>query len=214
MSIAKRFFRGFLAVVLLVGSLAGCAPYYGYPASPHYAVAENPPAGSGDGILKVGPEDAYYILRVDDRSAFGAYELPESRRVLYQKGYDEVRREGEADFVLDIAISAAARDNPNVRAGNVLSGALLGAAAGALIGTATGSPARGAAIGAASGGALGLVSPAATPMVQIDISVRGLRDGSVSSKSATIDMATVPPPHVRRVIDRQVARMLDTLPGR
>ena len=80
-----------------------------------------------------------------------------------------MRRQREADFSLDIALTAEARDNPDVRAEHLLGGAILGAATGALIGAAVRAPATGAAIGAAGGGFLGLASPADTPMIRIDI---------------------------------------------
>ena len=208
----KPFF-GVLPALALAGFLAGCAAPY-YPASPHYMVQENPPPAADEGNLQVGPGDATYLMRVDDRTPFGAGHLRESINMLYQKGYDPVRREREADFSVDVTLAAYSRDNPEVRTGNAIGGALLGAAAGAIIGGATGHAGTGAAIGAASGGALGMVSPAATPLVRIDITVRSTREGIASSQSATVDLSTVPPPHVRRVIDHQVARMLQTLPSR
>jgi hypothetical protein len=212
MKALKRLF-GVALVLALAGLLGGCAAEY-YPASPHYMVQENPPPATGEGYLKVGPGDVTYLMRVEDRTPFGASHLPESMNTLYQKGYDQVRREREADFSIDVALAAYGRDNPEVRTGNVIGGALLGAAAGAIIGGAAGNAGTGAAIGAASGGALGMVSPAATPLVRIDITVRSIKEGVTSSRSATIDLATVPPPDVRPVIDHQVARMLQTLPSR
>jgi hypothetical protein len=161
----------------------------------------------------VGPQDRIYALHVDDRTPFGLQALPQALNLLYAKGYERVRRQREADFLLNVSFSAASRDNPEARAGNALGGALLGAATGAIIGGALGSPGQGAAIGAGSGAALGLVAPVGAPMVRIDIKTESLRDGSTSYKSAMVDLANVPPPDVPRVVDMQVSRMLDVLPG-
>lgn len=204
--------RKTLTVVCALTLLAGCATG---PPAPYYSVQEQPvPAGpAGGGILTVGPQDRYYVLRVDDRTPFGLHQLPQSFNLLYEKGYDQVRREREADFSLDISLFAMSRDNPDARAGHVVGGALLGAATGAIIGGALGSPGQGAAIGAGSGAALGLVAPADAAMVKIDVRTQSFRDGTASYKSALVDLANVPPYDVQRVIDLQVYRMLQTLPG-
>ena len=199
-------------IFLVVGMLAGCAATT--PAGPSYSVSQNaPPAGAPPAApLMVGPNDVYYSMRIDDRTPFGLQQLPEAMDTLYQKGYDQVRREKESDFSIDIAFSAMTRDNPEARTANVIGGALLGAATGAIIGGgAFGHPGAGAAVGAGALG--GAVTPVNTPMVRIDINVRS-RDGSASSQSATMDLASVPPPDVQIAIDHQVARMLQTLPSR
>jgi hypothetical protein len=133
---------------------------------------------------------------------------------MYQKGYDQVGRQREADFGLDISVFAEARDNPNRRAEHVVGGALLGAATGAIIGGALGRPGVGAGIGAGSGAALGLAAPADTPMVRIDIRTQSFTDGSSTFRSAIVDLEHVPPYDVPRVVDTQVSRMLDTLPAK
>lgn len=195
------------AIAFLGGCAAGPAPYYSVS-------TPAPPPGEESGVLRVGPQDQFYVLHLEDHTPFGLQHLPQSMNVLYEKGYDHVKRERKADFALDIAFFGESRDNPQVRAGQMIGGALLGAATGAIIGGALGSPGRGAAIGAASGGTLGLVAPANTPIVRIDIRTQGLRDDYVSYKSAFVDMANVPPYDVQRVIDIQVSRMLEDLPPR
>jgi uncharacterized protein YcfJ len=152
-------------------------------------------------------------MHLDNRTAF-AIHLPEAHRTLYQKGYDQVRRENQADFSVNISLNTESRDNPDVRAEHLLGGALLGAAAGALIGAAAGAPATGAIAGAAGGGLLGLATPADTPMIRIDIQTESFRDGTTSSKSVVLDMVNVPPYDAPRVLDLEVSRMLDTLPSR
>ncbi|MHC1725849.1 MAG: glycine zipper family protein [Syntrophobacteraceae bacterium] len=204
-----------LTIFFALALLAGCATG---PSAPYYSVKETPPSqygGGGDvGYLTVGPQDQFYILHVEDRTPFGLHNLPKSMNTMYEKGYDQARRQREADFSLDVSLFAEARDNPDRRAGHVVGGALLGAATGAIIGAAVGDPGAGAAIGAGSGAALGLVSPADTPMVRIDIRVQSFRDGGSSYKSAMVDLANVPPHDVHHVIDLQVSRMLQTLPAR
>ncbi len=208
-----------LAIGFAVVLLGGCAttPYGPYgPYSPYYTVnpppveSGQPPAESETTVLTVGPQDHFYLMHVENRTPFGVH-FPQAHRVLYEKGYDQVRRQAEADFALDIAVIAEARDNPDVRAEHLLGGALLGAATGALIGAAVHAPATGAAIGAAGGGFLGLASPADTPMIRIDIRTQSFRDRTVSSKCVVLDMAHVAPYDVPRVIDIQVSRMLQAL---
>lgn len=200
-----------LGVALALALLAGCAAG---PPAPYYSTTSSPAVvgPSGGAPLNVGVQDRFYILRIDDRTPFGLQNLPQSQNLLYEKGYDQVRREREADFALNIAFFATTRDNPNARAGNVVGGALLGAATGAIIGGALGSPGEGAAIGAGSGAALGLVAPADAAMVRIDITAQSYRDGTYSSSSAMVDLANVPPYDVQRVVDMQVSRILQTLP--
>lgn len=193
------------AAVLLTGCVAGTP-------APYYSVSEQPVTESGGGMLTVGPQDRLYLLRIDDRTPFGLQQLPQSMNLLYEKGYDQARRERQADFVLNISFYAMSRDNPDARAGHVVGGALLGAATGAIIGGALGSPGQGAAIGAGSGAALGLVAPADAAMVRIDINTQSYRDRASSYRSAVVDLANVPPYDVQRVIDLQVYRMLQSLP--
>ncbi len=201
-----RLLAAFVAAIFLSGCVAG-------PAGNYYSVNE-PDYPAGPSLLAVGQMDRTFVLRIDDRTPFGLWHLPMSRSTLYQKGYDLVGRDREADFELDVSFFATARDNPEQRAGNTLGGALLGAATGALIGGALGSPARGAAIGAGSGAFLGLVAPAGATVVQIDIRTRSFRDGTTSYKTALIDLAHVPQYDVQRVVDMQVSRLLETLPSK
>jgi len=211
-----EWFSKILAIGFAVVLLGGCAttpygPYYTVnppPADPNQA-----PAGNETNYLTVGPQDHFYIMHVENRTPFAVH-FPQAHQVLYEKGYDQVRRQGEADFSLDIALTTEARDNPDVRAEHLLGGAILGAATGALIGAAVHAPATGAAIGAASGGALGLASPADTPMIRIDIHTQSFRDQTVSSKCVVLDMAHVPPYEVPRAMDMQISRMLQALPPR
>lgn len=203
-----------LTVFLALALLGGCAVG---PTTPYYSVKETTPAYAGGGetgYLNVGPQDQFYVLHVEDRTPFGLHTLPRAMNVMYEKGYDQARRQREADFSLDISLFAEGRDNPDRRAGQMVGGALLGAATGAIIGAAVGDPGAGAAIGAGSGAALGLVAPADTPMVRIDIRTQSFRDGGASYKSAIVDLANVPPHDVHQVIDLQVSRMLQTLPAR
>lgn len=200
-----------LAAVITAVFLSGCVAG---PAGPYYSVNEQPPPQPGGGYLAVGQMDRTFVLRVDDRTPFGLGHLPQAMNTLYQKGYDLVRRDREADFELGVSFFASARDNPDQRAGNMLGGALLGAATGAIIGGALGSPGRGAAIGAGSGAALGLIAPAGATVIQVDLRTRSYSDGTASFKSALVDLAHVPPQDVQRVIDMQVSRMVETLPNK
>ncbi len=201
-----------ITLVFALALLTGCATYSG----PYYSVSESPSyvGPGGGGYLMPGARDRNYILHIDNRTPFGLYSLPQSMQVLYEKGYDQARRQRQADFALDMMFYAESRDNPDRRAGQALGGAVLGAATGAIIGGALGSPGTGAAIGAGSGGALGLIAPADTPMVRIDIRTQSYTDGTTSFKSALVDLANVPPYDVPRVVDIQVSRMLETLPVR
>jgi uncharacterized protein YcfJ len=153
-------------------------------------------------------------MHVENRTPFGGQRFPEANRVLYEKGYDQVNRQREADFALDISLTAEPRDNPDVRAEHLLGGAILGAATGALIGAAAGAPVTGTIAGAAGGGFLGLAAPADTPMIKVDIQTRSYLDQTVSSKSVVLDMAHVSPYDVPRAIDMQVSRMLQALPAK
>jgi hypothetical protein len=200
-----------MAVALLVGTLGACAEG---PSGPYYRVSESPAPVERESQWQLGANDQYYTLRVDDRTPFGLHQLPQAMDLLYGKGYDEVKREKEADFSIDVAFSADFQENPERRAAQTLGGALAGAATGAIIGGALGDPGRGAAIGAASGGALGLVSPASSPLVRININIYSLNERLSSQRSATVDLTNVPPPDVQRVIDMQVSRMLQSLPSR
>lgn len=205
-----------LTIGFAVALLGGCAttpygPYYTVNTPP--AVSNQAPAENEATNLTVGPQDRFYIMHVENRSPFEV-RFPQAHRVLYEKGYDRVKREREADFSLDIALATEARDNPDLRAEHLLGGAILGAATGALIGAAAHAPVTGAIAGAAGGGFLGLAAPADTPMIRIDIRTQSFRDQTVSSKSVVLDMAHVPPYDVPRAIDMQISRMLQTLPGR
>ncbi len=196
--------------VVLLGGCAETTPY-----NPYYAPAvSNPAPGENEAnSLTVGPQDHFYIMHVENRTPFPA-RFPKVHRVLYEKGFDQVRREREADFSLDIALNAEPRDNPDLRGEHLLGGAILGAATGAIIGAATGAPVTGTIAGAAGGGFLGLAAPADSPMVRIDIRTESFSDGTTSSTSAVVDMAHVPPYNIPRVIDIQVSRMLESLPAR
>ncbi len=204
--------------ILVIGSavvlLGGCVTT---PYGPSYTVNTPPaesnqaPIGNDASYLTVGPQDHFYIMHIENRTPFRGH-LSEAHRILYEKGYDQVRRQMEADFALDIVLTTEARDNPDVRAEHLLGGAILGAAAGALIGAAVHAPATGAIAGAAGGGFLGLASPADTPIIRINIHTKSFRDQTASAKSVVVDMAHVPPYDVPRVIDMQISRMLQELP--
>ncbi len=205
------------AVVVLLGGCASSA--YGpnpavtpAPVVANPAPAENVPAPP-PAPLTVGPEDRNYLLHVDNHTGF-ALRFPEANRILYEKGYDQVRREREADFSVNVALAAEARDNPDARAQHMLGGAMLGAAAGALIGAAAHAPVTGAIAGAAGGGVLGLAAPADSPMIRIDVQVQDFRDRTSSAQSVVVDMANVPPFDAPRVIDIQVSKMLEALPSK
>lgn len=200
----------FLVLFCLAGFLGGCV--YGPPGT-YYKVQDNlQPTGGGPFVL--GPNDRNYVLQIDDNTPFRIYELPQTGNLLYNKGYDQVRRQREADFSIEISVSGGLRENPQVRAGNTLGGALFGAATGALLGAAVGNPGKGAAIGAASGGALGLISPAATNFVTIDLNVYSYSEHVSAFRSTAIDLTTVPSYDVGRVVDAEVARMLRPMPPR
>lgn len=201
-----------VAISLLAATLGACA--YGPAPGPYYQVQESRTPAATMPPIYLGPNDRSFALRVEDRTPFGPYNLPETLDMLYRKGYDEVRREREANFTINIAFTASAAENPEARAGHTLGGALAGAAAGAIIGGALGEPGKGAAIGAASGGALGFVSPAATPFVTIDLDIYSYAERQSFRRSATVDLSHVPPPDVRHVIDTEVTRLLQDLPAR
>ena len=205
-----------MAIVLVTGALAACTPYqygpyYGSGASQPYPP---PPAYASEPPLSLGPDDMTYVMDVQDYTPLGIYHLPFTVQNLYRRGYDQVRRQREADFAIEVVLSGGSRDNPEVRAGNALGGAMFGAATGAIIGAATGDPGAGAAIGAASGGALGIIAPASTPLVRIDVNLYSLRERTNSQRSTTIDLAAVPPYDVQRVVDFEVSRLLSALPRR
>jgi len=210
-----------LTIGFAVAILGGCVatttngPYYpaqSPPAAP--PAAANPASAENEAhFLTVGPEDRYFIMHVENNTGFEA-RFPKARRVLYEKGFDQVKREREADFALDIALGYETRDNPDLRAQHLLGGAILGAAAGALFGAIGGRPVLGTIVGASSGAALGLTAPADTPIVRIDVRTESFRDGTISSKTVVVDMAHVPVYDVPRVIDIQVSRMIESLPAR
>ena len=207
-----------LTIAFAAVLLGGCAttpygPYYTASTPPPTPPPESnqAPAPEEANYLSVGPQDRFYLMHVENSTPFGVH-FPQAHRVLYEKGYDQVRRQGEADFALDIALTMEARDNPDLRAEHLLGGAILGAATGALLGAIAHAPVTGTIAGAAGGGFLGLAAPANTPMVRIDIHTQSFRDRAVSSKSVVLDMAHVPPYDVPRAIDMQISRMLQALP--
>ncbi|MHC1742106.1 MAG: glycine zipper family protein [Syntrophobacteraceae bacterium] len=207
-----RLVRSLIVLMFLIIA-GGCASPYG-PPGPYYDVQRNTPQGGDYGPLYLSARDQTFSLNVSDNTPFGLRYFPQTVDMLYNKGYDMVRREREADFSIDISLTGAYRENGQVRAGNALGGAMVGAATGALIGAATGDPGVGAAIGAAGGGVLGLAAPASTPMVRIDIQVQSFTDRSITRRSAMVDLSSVPPPDAQRVIDNEVSRMLSSLPRR
>lgn len=202
-----------LVVLLFAGLLSACAagpygPTFGPPGPPQ------PPPQPQMFFNNIAPNDHYYSMQVDDRTPFGLFSLPQTRNTLYNKGYDEVRRQNQADFSINIAFTPGMEDNPDQRAANTLGGALGGAALGAIIGGATGSPGTGAAIGAASGGALGLVAPASSPLIRIDMNVYDFNTRESSSGGVTLDISRIPPHQVPGYVDNEVSRMLQALPAK
>ena len=207
---------GWLPKILAIGFaavlLGGCA---GTPFTPP-AVAPGAPTvhpGPSSGFLAVSPTDRFYVMGVENNTPF-ELAFPRANSVLQQKGYNRVRTERNADFAVNIAVWQENRDNPDLRGQQLLGGAALGAAAGALLGAIAGAPATGAIAGAAGGGVLGLAAPAATPVVRIDLELHSFRTGRTPRRTVFVDMAHVPPYAIPRVIDAQVARMLDALPAR
>lgn len=192
-------------------ALAACATT---PPGNYYMATENQPQAGPPPAVLLGPNDQNYVLQVENHTPFGLYALPGAQNVLYNKGYDEVRNAQEADFSVGLVFSFGARDNPDVRAGNALGGALLGAATGAIIGAAAGDPGAGAAIGAAGGGVLGLAAPAQTGMLRIDMNIYSFQQRQSFQRSRTIDLTNVPPPEVPAAVDNEVCRMLQSLPHR
>jgi hypothetical protein len=205
----RRPFQVLLILLILVG-MGACA----YPGPYYQSAGPPPPSTEPYSDLRVGINDRNFVMQIYDRTSIGFRRLPQSEQLLYDKGYDRVRRERDADFSIDVTVSAGLRDNPDVRAGQALGGALAGAAAGAIIGGALGDPGPGAAIGAASGGLLGLAAPAATSVARIDINIQSFSDGRSSFASATVDLTHVAPPDAYHVIDGEIARMLQVLPRR
>jgi len=207
-------FMGF--AVLLVGLTACATPppgQYRVMESPTYAPTADSSYSSG-GYISLNPEDRFYVLQVEDGTPFGVRNLPRTDDMLFNKGYDKVRRERKADFAIDVGLTAMHAESPERRAGQTVGGALLGAAAGAAIGGALGDPGQGAAIGAASGGVLGFAAPAGTTLIRVDLRVYSYSDSREYNKSATIDLAGVPPQDVHAVIDNEVSRMLQGLPNK
>ena len=219
---------GWLSKILVLGFaaalLGGCAAgtVYGPPAvapgPPEVGPAEMGPGpemepGPSHGYLSVGPMDRFYVLSVENNTPFEVG-FHRANRVLYENGYERVGGSSRADFEVNIALFQLARDNPDLRGQQMLGGAALGAAAGALIGAMAHAPATGAIAGAAGGGFLGLSAPAATPVIRVDIHTRSFQTGRSSHSSVFMDMAHVAPYDVPRVVDHQVARMLEALPRR
>ncbi len=211
LKIWKNLFFLLVMTVPVLGT--GCAtdPY----SSPYYKVSEDPPFSDQGGRAPIlSARDQTYILDIDDRTPFGLYRLPRTMDLLYNRGYDQVRRERDADFAIDISFGVETHQNPQVRAWNTFGGAVTGAAVGAIIGGALGDPGPGAAAGAAGGGLLGAVLPAPTDLVRIDIQIHSFTQRHGSRMSAVVDLASVPSYDVAHVIDHQVARMLRGLPRR
>ncbi len=188
------------AKVLAIGSavvlLGGCCALT--PCGSRYTV-KAPPAESDQALtfneadyLTVGPQDRFYIMLVDNLTPFGA-RFPQVHRVLYEKGYDQVRKLREADFAVEITLITEARDKPDTKVEHLVGGAILG----------TG-----------SGDFLGLSSTADTPMIRIDVQTKAFHDRTMSSKSVVVDMAHVAPYAIPRAIDIQISRMLQGLPAR
>lgn len=201
-----------LIVVVCAAFLSACAsgPTY-YGSTP--AAVQTPPEPELF-FNNIGPEDRRFTFHVEDRTPFGLFDLPQARNTLYSKGYDEVRRQNRADFTVSVSFTPGVQDDPQRRAGNVVGGALAGAALGAIIGGATGSAGTGAAIGAASGGTLGLVAPASSPLVRIDLNVYGFNSRLSETTGTTVDISQIPPHEVPGFIDAEVSRMLRNLPPR
>lgn len=65
-------------------SLGGCV--YGPPGT-YYKVRDNRQV-TGDGPFVLGPNDQNYVLQVDDQTPFGIYDLPQTGKLLCNKGYD------------------------------------------------------------------------------------------------------------------------------
>ncbi len=195
--------------VVLLGGCAGTA-------FPPPAVAPGPPGiapGPSRGFMAVSPQDVTYVIGVENNTPFDV-PLDRANNVLYHKGFQQVRSERQADFAVHVALFQEARDNPDLRGQQMLGGAALGAAAGAIIGAMTGAPGVGAIAGAAGGSVLGLAAPAATPIVKIAVQIHSFRTGRSAVRTVFVDMAHVSPYDVPRVIDVQVARMLDAMPAR
>lgn len=205
-----HFCRFFTLVVAAV-ALAACAAY---PPGNYYMATENQPQAGPPPSALLSPNDQSFVMQIENHTPFGLYALPGAQNVLYNKGYDEVRSSREADFSVGLVFSFGARENSDVRAGNAVGGALLGAATGAIIGGAVGDPGAGAAIGAASGGVLGLAAPAQTGMLRIDMNIYSFRERQSYQRSRTIDLTNVPPPDVPMAVDNEVSRMLENLPHR
>lgn len=203
-----------LVVLLFAGLLSACATGPYGPTGPFGPAEVQLPPQPQISFNNITPNDQYYAMQVDDRTPFGLFSLPQTRNALYSKGYDEVRRQNQADFTVSIAFTPAVTDNPDQRAVNTVGGALAGAALGAAIGAATGSPGTGAAIGAASGGTLGLIAPASSALVRIDLNVYDYNTRQSASGGATLDISHIPPHQVPSYIDGEVARMLQALPPR
>ena len=203
-----------LAALLVVLALsAGCAT--SGSAGPYYRVSESDSYEMRGALGPIpGPMDQTYVLDIDDRTPFGLYRLSRTMNLLYNRGYDQVRRERYADFAIDILFTMETRDDPHLRAWQTFGGALTGAGMGAIIGGALGDPGPGAAIGAASGGVLGAVLPAPKHLVRIDIYLHSFTEGQEAHMHAVVDLASVPHYEVAHVIDHQVSRMLRRLPRR
>lgn len=201
-------FRSAMIMVLAVAFLSGCAA----PGTYYSPAAVTPPPIASD-PLRLGYNDHRYVIQIHDNTPFGIIDLPATQDLLYSKGYDRVRKQRSADFVIEAHFTAGAQDNPNVRAGQTIAGAVTGAALGAIIGgAAAGEAGAGAAIGAAGGAAVGLAAPAYTAFVHIDLNIYSLTDQTTTRRSSTVDLTSVPPPDAALVIDREVARMVSDLP--
>ena len=61
---------------------------------------------------------------------------------------------------------------------------------------------------------LGLLAPAETGLIRIDLTIHSYSEGATSQKSATIDLAPVPPQDLHYVVDNEISRMLRSVPHR
>ena len=203
-----------LTIVFAVVLLGGCAtPYYGNyytvqqpaPAAPNQA-----PAIDEAAFLTVGPQDRYYIMHVDNRTPFPAH-FPQAHKVLYEKGYDQVRRGKGSRFFSQYSTGLLKLATTRTQGHNTCwAGRCSAQRVGTLIGAAAHAPVTGAIAGAAGGGVLwGWPAPADLPMIRIDVQVQDFRDRTSSGPERRGGHGQCPPlSTLPRVIDIQVSKML------